>query len=173
MIDQDDSLLERVNKLLPSLAATAANLNETSKELSEVIERLDGALQRLNLGVSAWVKVRGESNEAQGGTNFWSEELGYSRIGRKWGLVLRRTEGDYIDIESADCNTWPFNEGPRSLRIQAITKIPSLLRVLNRQADKMVDQVSESINKTVPLVEAIEKSVHPQRSIKKTPKERS
>ena len=45
----------------PSLAATATNLNEASKELSEVIERIDDALQRLNLGVTAWVKVQGDN----------------------------------------------------------------------------------------------------------------
>ena len=59
MFNQNDSLSERVNELLPSLAATAANLNEASKKLSAVIERIDDALQRLNLGVTAWVTVQG------------------------------------------------------------------------------------------------------------------
>ena len=47
MTNQDDSLVQRVDELFPSLAATAANLNKASKELSAVIDHIDGVLQRL------------------------------------------------------------------------------------------------------------------------------
>ena len=60
-----------------------------------------------------------------------------------------------------------LQRGSPFLRIRAITKIPDLLKELDREAKKLATQVSESINKTEPLVEAIEKSMHPQRSIKK------
>ena len=165
MGNQNDSLLEGEDELLPSLAATAANLNEASKKLSRVVERIDNALQRINLGVTAWTQVRG--GDVQGADRFWSEELGYSRTGRKWGLTLRKIRYDMLNPEFEKLEEWLFNEAPRSLRIRAITKIPDLLKELDREAKKLATQVSESINKTEPLVEAIEKSMHPQRSIKK------
>ena len=169
MTDRNDSLLsKRVTEALPSLAATAANLNNASKELTEVIERLDGALQRLNLGVPAWVKVHGHSSPDNSAS--WSEELGYSKIEQKWGLTLRKTRNDHFLDEFEVLNEWPFNEAPRDLRIGAIGKIPRLLKELDRVAQMMAEEISESIDGTVPLVKAIEESAPPpQRAIKGQP----
>ena len=167
MSNQNDSLSESVSDLLPSLAATAVNLNEASKKLSAVIERIDDALQRLNLGVTTWVKVRRGDDHARGGMYFWSEDLGYSRISRKWGLTLKREEGHEGLPESIKEEEWPFNDAPRSLRIMALRKIPELIKELDREAKEVAEQISASINETVPLVEAIEISARPQRSIKK------
>ena len=168
MSNQNDSLSERVNKLLPSLAATAVNLNEASKKLSAVIERIDDAIQRLNLGVTAWVTVQaGNENK---GLYFWVEELGYSRNARKWGLTLTRRagfEGAGVLDELNEDENWPFNDAPRSLRIKAVPKIPELIKELDREAKEVAEQISASVNETVPLVEAIEISARPQRSIKK------
>ena len=167
MADQNGSLLERVNEILPSLAATAANLNEASRKLSAVIDRIDDALQRLNLGVTAWVVVQDGENDDRGGSEYWSENLGYSRTGRKWGLVLQKVEGDHQYPESEQCEHWPFTEAPRALRIRAATKIPKLLKELDRAAQEMVKKVSASIDKTAPILEALEESSRPQRPIKK------
>ena len=167
MSNQNDSLLERVPQLLPSLAATAANLNKASKELGEVIERIDDALQGLNLGVTVWVTVHSENNLDKGGSEFLAEEIGYSRIGREWGLALSRREGDCGDYEPEEREVWPFNEAPRHLRIKAITKVPDLLKALDQAANEVAAQISASINETVPFVKVIEESLRPQRSIKK------
>jgi len=167
MSSQHDSPPESVHELLPSLAATAANLNEASEKLSQLIERFDHALQRLNLGVSAWVTLqRGE--EVDGSVvRFWFEQLGYGRMGRKWGLTLRRVEGLEGALESTEEEKWFFNDAPRSLRIMAVPKIPELLQKLDREAREMVEQVSTSISSAAPLVQAIELSAKPQRSVKK------
>ena len=167
MSNQHDSFPERVSKQLSSLVATAASLNEASKKLSELIERIDEALQRLNLGVPAWVTVEGGGQTFTGAMSFWSEDLGYIRNGRKWGLTLRRTEGWEGQDELTEHETWRFNDAPRTLRIKAITKIPELMEKLDREAREMAKQVSASIDETVPLVEAIEVSARPQRSIKR------
>ena len=168
MSKQNDSLLvKRVTKLLPSLAATAANLNNASTLLIEAIERLDGALQRLNLGVTAWVKVH--DHFVPDNSISWSEELGYTRIGRKWGLVLRKTREDHFLDGFEVLNEWPFNEAPRDLRIEAIGKIPRLLKELDRVAQMVAEDISESIDATGPIVTAIEDSAPPQRAIKGQP----
>ena len=166
MSSQHDSLSERVHELLPSLAATAANLNEASEKLSELIKHIDDALQRLNLGVSAWVTVQG-GDDVDDRIYSWSEQLGYGRMGRKWGLTLRRIEGYEDALESIEEEKWFFNDAPRSLRIMAVPKLPELIKKLDQEARKMVEQVSTSINSAAPLVEAIEISTLPQRSVKK------
>ena len=164
MSNQNDSLpLKRAIELPPSLAATAANLNNVSKELTQLVERLNGALQRLNLGVTAWVELNGYSDNS----TTWSEELGYSRIGREWGLALRNTKHDHHLDEFEVLDGWPFNEAPRELRVRAIGKIPQLLKKLDQVANGIVEEISESIDVTVPIVKLIEESTHPQRSIKK------
>ncbi len=165
MTNQNDSLSERVSELLPSLAATAADLNDASKKLSAVITRIDDALQRLNLGVTAWVTVQGGAHN--NGLYFWAEALGYSRIARKWGLTLRRRSGFEGDGELDEDENWAFNDAPRSLRIMAVPKIPELIKELDRKAKEVAEQISASVDETVPLVEAIEISARPQRSIKK------
>ena len=166
MSKQRDSLpMKRVTELLPSLAATAANLNNASKELTEVIERLNGALQRLNLGVTAWVELKDYSESDD--SISWSQELGYSRIGREWRLTLRNTKHDHSLDEFEVLDAWPFNEAPRELRVRAIGKIPQLLKKLDQVANEIVEEISESIDVTVPIVKLIEESTHPQCPIKK------
>ena len=93
MTNQEDSRLQRVSSQLPSLARNAASLNTASNALSKLIERIDLALQRLNLGVPAWVTVARGENADRGGIHFWSEDLGYSRIGRKWGSHAQENRG--------------------------------------------------------------------------------
>ena len=172
MTNENDSLVERSTERLPSLAVHAAKLNETSKILAEVVERIDDALQRLNLGVTAWVPVRQVNNAERGGSEFLSEALGYSRLGRSWGLVLKKSEGDLAD-DDPQMEQWPFNEAPRNLRIRAVKKIPDLLAALDRQAKVVTEEIILSINETVPLVKAIEESAAPQRPIKKNRRSRS
>ena len=120
-----------------------------------------------NLGVSAWVTVQCGDDVDNSAVYSWSEQLGYNRIGRKWGLTLRRIEGYEGKLESIEEEKWPFNDAPRSLRIMAVPKIPELIKKLDGEAREMVEQVSASINSAAPLVEAIEISALPQRSIKK------
>ena len=167
MTNQDDSRLQRVSSQLPSLARNAANLNTASNALSKLIERINLALQRLNLGVPAWVTVARGDNAVRGGIHFWSEDLGYSRIGRKWGLTLRRIEGYEGLPESFEEEEWAFTDAPRPLRIMAVPKIPELIQKLDQEAIAMASQVFDSVDQTKPLVEAIELSAPSQRSIKK------
>ena len=159
---EHDSLVESVDSLLPSLAATAVNLNESSQSLSELIERIDGALQRLNLGVSAWTVVSHGGNAI---VSSWSEDLGYGRTGRKsWGLMLRKVEQHFPDIDQYD--EWPFNEAPRELRVRAVKHIPNLLKKLDEASQELVKNLSASIEGTAAIVGALEQAARPQRAIK-------
>ena len=172
---EHDSLVESVDSLLPSLAATAANLNKASKSLSALIERIDGALQRLNLGVSAWIVMSQGGSGIDGyGSQYWSEDLGYSRTGRKtWGLMLRKGTEDFSIPNSEQYDEWPFNEAPRELRIRAVKHIPNLLKKLDDASEEMVRNLSASIEGTAAIVGALEQAAHPQRSIKGKPRRQS
>ena len=165
------SLVERVDSLLPSLAANAAKLNESSKSLSAQVDRIDGALQRLNLGVAAWTVVsQGEDGPGCG----WTEDLGYDRDSRKsWGLMLRRVVEYYGDPASTEYADWPFNEAPREFRIRAVKHIPNLLKNLDEASQEIVNRLSDSIERTAAFGDALEQVARPQRSIKEKPGRRS
>ena len=177
MPKQNDSLVERVDKLFSSLAATAANLNNTSKELSEVIANIEGALQRLNLGVTAWtVMTQGGSALTSSGSQFESEELGYGRTGRKsWGLMLKKGGMDLQSPVSEEYDEWPFNDAPRELRIRAVQHIPDLLEALERASREMAEKLSVSIAGTAAVAQALALAANQQqqRSIKGKPGRRS
>ena len=168
MADQEHgSLVERVDSLLPSLAANAANLNEASQSLSALIDQLDGALQRLNLGVTAWTVMLHGGNAID---SAWSEDLGYGRTGRKsWGLMLRKMEEHFGDPDSDQYDEWPFNEAPRELRIRAVKHIPNLLKKLDEASQELVKNLSASIEGTAAIVGALEQAARPQRAIKGKP----
>ena len=176
MANKDDSLTERVDELFPSLAATAADLNKASKKLSALIDHIDGALQRLNLGVAAWVIVtHGGPAVESNGSEYWSEDLGYGRTGRKsWGLMLKKGRMDLQIPDSEEYDDWPFNEAPRELRLRAVKHIPNLLNKLNQVSQEMVENLSESIHETLAVATALEEVASPQqRSIKRKSERRS
>ena len=169
MSDEKNSLVGRVTEPLSSLAATAADLNQASQKLSAVIDRIDGALQRLNLGVAAWVVVTEGGPAVEGrGSQYWSEDLGYGRTGRKsWGLMLRKGGMDIQHIpDSEEYDQWPFNEAPRELRLRAVKYIPALLKKLDEESQKLAAKLSASIDGTVAIVDTLEEAANPQRSIK-------
>jgi hypothetical protein len=74
---------ERVKTSFKQLSAAAINLNSASDELSEAIAAWDAALTKLNLGLSAWVKLSGADND---GNRYWWD-IGYTRVGNKWGVA--------------------------------------------------------------------------------------
>src|SRR5437870_996412 len=112
---------EKVASAYRDLSVAAKNLNQVSDELGKTISALDAALQKLNLGVSAWVPIAGEED---GNGNFWSRGLGYSKVGGEWGIALRTLRGNYNWEDNTVEEKWLFNDGPRWLRADAIEHIP-------------------------------------------------
>ena len=60
---QDEPVTARVTAAFGKLVVSAAELNVASDELARPISDIDTALQKLNLGVSAWVKVAGGQDD--------------------------------------------------------------------------------------------------------------
>jgi len=163
MSDEKIPLPERVVNYYQELSAVAADLNAVSDELGKSITEIDAALKRLNLGITTWVTFHG--GDEDGGSGFWSRDIGYARIGGKWGISLRKTEGDYSDPDATQVEEWPFNDSPRSLRLQAIGKIPELLDKLTKDALKTARDLRAKLGEAQVVADAVKQaSKRPQSS---------
>jgi hypothetical protein len=138
MASAEESLVLRVEASFRKLSAVASDLNFSSDELGKSISDLDSALKKLNLGIPAWVSFRGYSDPNEGW--YWSEDLGYAKVGGTWGIALRTVKG-YGDPEDETVETWLFNDGPRPFRLAAIEVIPKLLEKLSSEADETAKKI--------------------------------
>jgi hypothetical protein len=137
------------------LVGTASQLNSASDHLTSVIDRLDAGLKKLNLGVTAWVEVRRDENPDD--CEFITENLGYMRIGSKWGIALRTIEGTRgDDPRNFDDQLWLFTDAPRELRLRAVDKIPKLIAELDRAAKELTKRLITKIDEVNELAAAIE-----------------
>jgi hypothetical protein len=97
--------------------------------LGAAISPWDDALRKLNLGLSAWVTISGGEDLP----DWWKRELGYTKVGERWGIALRTVSGSY-EYPSDDAEqAWLFNDAPRWMRIESIGKLPDLLEALLKQ----------------------------------------
>src|SRR6266436_10407225 len=94
MNSDPNALTERVISSFEKLSSAAKNLNNVSDELGRAITAIDYILQRLNLGVPTWVQIHGGTDE-RGSEDYWSRDVGYAKIGNRWGIALRTREGNY------------------------------------------------------------------------------
>jgi hypothetical protein len=145
---------ERTASSYKRLAASADVLQAASDEFSKSISVLDGALKMLDLGISAWERISGIDDDGNG--NYWSEDVGYAKVGGIWGISLRVRSGKHKDEEEHE--EWLFNEGPRAMRIGAIDRIPDLLERLVKAADKTTKKVQEKTSQALELAAAILKT---------------
>jgi len=153
MAVQKENLAERVQRTYKLLSAVATELNTSSDKLGASISALDSALRKINLGISSWVHFA-ESHSADN-LQYSFEDIGYAKIGGKWGLAIRTVSGDErADFDHID--QWTFNESPRGLRVRAVKKVPELLDQLIQDASEMVKEVEEQIGTVDLLTAAIE-----------------
>jgi hypothetical protein len=138
---------ERAQTSYKQLSLAAINLNSASDELGKAISILEAAIKKLNLGLSAWVELSGGSDF---GEDWWTRQVGYTKFRDKWGVALREASGNYQDPDRDSEQLWPFNEGPRWMRAEAIGKIPDLLDALLKQANDTTKKIE---TKTAQLYE--------------------
>ncbi len=123
------------------LSAAATALNAASDELGEVVGALEAALKRLNLGIEAWTDISHEFHEDS--EYYRTEQVGYARARKQWGISLRVLSGHYGEPESEREDRWSFSDAPRDLRIDGIEKLPNLLEELTQEAAKVTSQIQE------------------------------
>lgn len=158
MSSKGDALVARVQSSYRQLAAAANNLNNVSDQLGETIAELDGALKKLNIGISAWVSVS-ISHYEQDPTQYEGEELGYAKIAGKWGIGIRTISGDEdtpFGLEETIKDQWHFNDAPRDLRLRAIDKIPELFERLTTDANASAQRIQQKLAHAKQLAAAID-----------------
>jgi hypothetical protein len=135
---EDGSFSERVSSSYRQLSLAASHLNLVSDELGKSISVLDAALKKLNLGISTWSRLD-RWEDAFG--NYSTRYLGYAKVNNRWGIALRTVAGNNTQPEEATVEEWLFNEAPRSLRIEAVEKLPDLFDNLIKEADLAIRKV--------------------------------
>lgn len=141
MSDQT-TLAQRVFSSFAQLSTVAADLNAVSDDLGKSVADIDAALKKLNIGIAVWVKVCGwDGDQQRGDLSYWTEDLGFAKIKGKWGISLRRVDGDYNHPDDDIVEDWLFADAPRALRLQAIDKIPELIETLNSEAGKTISKI--------------------------------
>ncbi len=113
------------------LEKAGEDLNAASNQLGDSVTELNAVLQKFSLGVAAWTWVAGRNATTENMTE-WSREVGYAKVGKKWGLALR---SQYVNEKGErEEETWLFSDGPRWMRAEAVGKIPELLEHLVERA---------------------------------------
>jgi len=118
---------------IEEISAAAADVNSASNELGKAIEALENFLAVKNIGVPAWVRVKGwENPDGQ----YWRRELGYDRFENDWHIGIRETHGHEAYPEHESVYRWQFNNSPRKARISSADKLPELLNELIKEATR-------------------------------------
>lgn len=154
---------ERIVASYKLLAASAEVLRAASDEFAKPITDLDGTLQQLNLGLTTWVRIQG--CDADEHDNYWSRDVGYGKVGGKWGLAIRTTSGNH-NHDQGNVEEWLFNDAPRSFRIDAIDKVPDLVEKLIKASDKTARKLKEKAVEARELATALSRAAEelkPQR----------
>ena len=148
--EQDSDLHARVSAAFDKLKASAAELNVVSDELGKPIPVIDAALQRLNLGVSAWVEFERQSDPEY--QRFRDRSIGYAKVSGTWGIAIRTRNGFYDDPEIEE---WRFNDAPRSFRLEALDKLPELLEQLAQVANDTASELKRKLASTKQVATTI------------------
>jgi hypothetical protein len=148
----DGSLPAKVSASFQQLKAAATQLNAISDKLGKSISALDAALQRFNLGVETWVRI---STYSEDDGNYYFREIGYAKVGPKWGIALRTRQGHAEYPEGEHLEQWLFNDAPRALRVDAVDKLPELLEGLVKTASTTTEKIKDKIDLAQQVVAAI------------------
>lgn len=127
------------------LANLASDLNAVSDQLAIVITDFESLLKKLDLGVEVWVRMKLYGSPSDPSW-YSTEELGYAKIGEKWAIGLRTTQGDEKYPDSKKVETWAFTDAPRALRIESVTFLPKLLEELHRKATDTVTALRKTLS---------------------------
>jgi hypothetical protein len=163
MPSNETTLPARVAEFYSQLSTAAKDLNDISDELGKCIAEIDVALRKLNLGVVVWVPIREDSGVPEASW-YWSEDIGYAKVGANWGICLRKVTGDYQGGDEAEeVESWLFNDAPRSLRISAIGKIPTLLEKLSKEAVKTTNDIRARLTDAKAVADAVKTAANQTR----------
>src|SRR5262245_29294513 len=152
MTAKTDSLNNRISSSYKQLTQAASELNAASDALGKFVTALDAALRRLNLGIATWLRL--ESRE-DGSGNYTKRDLGYAKVGSKWGIALRTMTGNHNAPEESNVEEWLFNDAPRALRIESVEKLPDLFESLVKETTAATRQIRTRTEHVQSLASAL------------------
>jgi hypothetical protein len=154
------NISEVVTSFYSDLKAVAADLNSVSDELGKSVSEIDNILKNFNLGIEVWVGVHGGGGDPSiGDFSYWSEEIGYSRYKSRWGICLRRVQGDQARDEE-DVERWHFNDAPRALRLDAIDCLVELLQKLIEEGKTTTEKIRKKLADAEAVAVAFNKAAY-------------
>jgi hypothetical protein len=154
MSAKGDSLVTRVRSSFEQLSSRASDLNTLSDQVGKIVARFDAEFNKLNIGIPAWVRF-GES-ASENGLEFTHQEVGYAKIGTKWGLAIREYSGHEAADDYTAYQEWLFNDAPRLHRLQAIDFIPELFEKLVIEVDNATKKVDKKLKELQELSTALD-----------------
>ena len=154
--------VDRVKHLIQQFPTAASSLNNATDQFGKSIGQLEAVLKKFGLGIPTWVSFSEWWSDDN--VHFSREELGYAKIGGRWGLAIRTVSGN-IGPDPDDMECWLLPEAPRHLRMLATEAIPNLLEALLAEAAKMTEQISEKTAEVDALTAGIKSVVEPQNAL--------
>src|ERR1035441_5238419 len=142
---------ERIVNSFRQLNVSSVNLHSAADELCDNLAPVNAALRQINLGVSAWHRIAG--NEDENGW-YWRRDVGYVQVGRKWGIALRRAEGNHGQGEHEE-EIWLFPDAPRWMQIESVGKIPDLFDELITRTEDTIKKIKAKSIEAKHLAEAL------------------
>ncbi|MGC1416632.1 MAG: hypothetical protein WA817_15205 [Candidatus Acidiferrum sp.] len=130
------------------LTAVAADLNQASDDLTQIVTTVDSSLLRLNIGIAVWVEISKTFDESTPYL-FEVEQLGYAKTEGNWGLTIRRLTGSINNPDNSKVrDVWVFNDAPRRLRLRAVEKLPELIDELTKSAQRTAERLKKKLAET-------------------------
>jgi hypothetical protein len=142
-----------------NLALLSKSLNEASDSLSTQIGQVEEALNALKLGIWGWVEVSrtldDESFRIDGRPAQFTrvEHLGYGKRSGKWGLLYSIGFEDHPEPEYE--TVMFLRDAPRMEKIEAVEKIPELIKVLEKNAIEVTKKATERAAKVAGVTSAL------------------
>jgi len=144
--------VDRVKQSFPKLRNASVLVNKASDKLNSSAANINAILKNIGLGIPSWFQFDGgEDPEA---AYSWGQEIGYAKVGGKWGLAIRSTSHDWSN-PGPEVETWTFADAPRSLRVKAAPHIPDLLEKLTQDASNMAQEIEKQSEEIDALAQTI------------------
>jgi hypothetical protein len=138
----------RFSDFYRNITAAAAEINAASDDLGKSIDALNESLQSLNLGVSSWVEFSDD--------DLCKNYIGFAKSSKgKWAILITQDSGYQGPGQYERSDTWAFNDAPRSLRLEAMEKLPDLLEKIFRDTQETIEQIKTKAAQAKALSDVI------------------
>jgi hypothetical protein len=145
---------EQISQLLSELQKSAQQLNEASDSINEIISSIEKQIIDSKVGLERWVRLNiTEPTEVYDHARNKSiqreaTDLGFAKLEDGWALAIRAVTYETADGEEDPVVEYGEQErlsrAQRALRIDALEKMPDLIKSLTLAATSKLKAISEA-----------------------------